>query len=64
MIETKCYCGEYKKCIRKINTSSNGKMWIENKSHFSCGKIKNQIKKLNKWFEQFKKKQNATRQFS
>ena len=56
MIETKCYCGEHKKCIRKINTSSNGKMWIENKSHFSCGKIKNQIKKLNEWFEQFKKK--------
>jgi len=50
--ETKCCCGEHKKCIRKINTSSNGKMWIENKSHFNCGKIKNQIKKLNELFKQ------------
>ena len=51
--DTLCECGEYKKCIKKINASDNGRLWVENKDHFRCGKVRNQIEKLK---ELFKKK--------
>ena len=51
--DTLCECGEHKKCVRKINASNNGRLWVENKDHFRCGKVRNQIEKLK---ELFKKK--------
>jgi hypothetical protein len=44
--DTLCECGEHKKCVRKINASDNGRLWVENKDHFRCGKVRNQIEKL------------------
>ena len=44
--DTLCECGEHKKCLRKINASNNGRLWVENKDHFRCGKVRNQIEKL------------------
>ena len=41
--DTLCECGEHKKCVRKINASDNGRLWVENKDHFRCGKIRNKI---------------------
>ena len=48
--DTLCECGEHKKCVRKINASNNGRLWVENKDHFRCGKVRNQIEKLNELF--------------
>jgi hypothetical protein len=45
-----CQCGRYKKCVRKVNVSSSGRVWIDSEDHFSCGKIINQVEKLNKWW--------------
>lgn len=45
-----CECGEHKKCVRKVNVSSSGKAWVDSQDHFSCGKIINQINKLNEWW--------------
>ena len=44
--DTLCECGEHKKCVRKINASDNGRLWVENKDHFRCGKVRNQIEEL------------------
>jgi len=49
--DTLCECGEHKKCVRKINASNNGRVWVENKDHFRCGKVRNQIEKLNELFK-------------
>ena len=41
--DTLCECGEHRKCVRKINASDNGRLWVENKDHFRCGKVRNKI---------------------
>lgn len=48
--DTLCECGEHKKCVRKINASDNGRLWVENKDHFRCGKVRNQIENLKELF--------------
>jgi hypothetical protein len=45
-----------KKCVRKVNVSSSGRVWIDSADHFSCGKIINQVDKLNKWWLYYIKK--------
>jgi hypothetical protein len=36
--------------VRKENVSSSGRVWIDSSHHFSCGKIINQVDKLNRWW--------------
>lgn len=42
----KCDCGENTECARKINSNSEGRLWIDNENHFKCGEIRNQINDL------------------
>jgi hypothetical protein len=44
--EKMCDCGKYPKCIRKIYTSEEGRVWVETEEHFKCGKTENQIKEM------------------
>ena len=44
-----CQCGEHKKCVRNINADNSGRLWVNDKEHFSCGKVKNQIKQINRY---------------
>jgi hypothetical protein len=41
--------------VRKVNVSSSGRVWIDT-DHFGCGKIINQVDKLNKWWLYYIKK--------
>ena len=50
-----CECGKYEKCCRVIHSNTRGKLWVEDKDHFGCGKVQEQILELN---ELIKKKQN------
>lgn len=48
-----CSCGKYEKCTRKINTyfnnrSGTGRIWVEKKDHFRCGKVQKQIEQMKK----------------
>ena len=55
LIRSLCQCGRYKKCVRKVNVSSSGRAWIDSEDHFSCGKIINQVERLNKWWHYYLK---------
>ena len=42
--DTLCECGEHKKCVRKINASNNGRLWVENKDHLDVGRLEIKLK--------------------
>ena len=53
-----CSCGKYEKCTRKIQTSWNnrsgtGRMWIDKKDQYRCGKIQEQIKQMKQSFNNY-----------
>ena len=53
-----CSCGKYEKCTRKIQTSWNnrwgtGRIWIDKKDQYRCGKIQEQIKQMKKSFNNY-----------
>ena len=45
-----CECGEHSKCVRKIHSNSDGRLWVENHEHFKCGKVKKQVKSMLDWW--------------
>jgi len=47
-MKKECTCGKYKECKAKIQSTKGGRLFIETKDHFSCGKIQNQILELDK----------------
>ncbi len=53
-MKNSCECGEHKKCVRKINSNANGKLWVETDEHFKCGKVKKQVKKIIELFDKNK----------
>jgi len=51
-----CGCGMYEKCVRKIRVNDGGyfgntKLYVDNKDHFRCGKVQEQIKKMTNAFK-------------
>ena len=42
-VSDSCECGEHSKCVRKIHSNSEGRLWVENEEHFKCGKVKKQV---------------------
>ena len=53
-----CSCGKYEKCTRKIQTywnnrSGTGRIWIDKKDQYRCGKIQEQIKQIKESFNNY-----------
>ena len=42
------------KCVRKIHSNSEGKLWVENKEHFKCGKVKKQVNSMLEWWNNYR----------
>ena len=41
-----CQCCNNKACVRKIHTTKEGRMYVKENEHLSCGKVQKQIKEL------------------
>jgi hypothetical protein len=49
-----CECGEHNKCVRKIHSNTEGRLWVENEEHFKCGKIKKQVNSMLEWWNNYR----------
>jgi hypothetical protein len=52
---TTCECGKYSKCCREMKTSwsnrsGRGKMWVESRDHYRCGKVQKTINDVKEAF--------------
>lgn len=49
-----CECGEHSKCVRKIHSNNEGRLWVENEDHFKCGKVKEQVNGMLEWWNNYR----------
>ena len=54
-VSTRYECGKYTECCRKINTNSNGRIWVETDDHLRCGKVQEILSNMKKWWDYNKK---------
>jgi hypothetical protein len=53
-VSDNCECGQHNKCVRKIHSNAEGKLWIQNEDHFKCGKVKKQVNDMLEWWNNYR----------
>ena len=58
VVSCSCECGKFSKCCRKIqsswdNRSGTGRIWIDKKDQYRCGKIQKIVKDMETSFHNY-----------